>query len=77
MSYNQNLVDARKMVCPMPLLKLKQALNKMLVGDALHLIATDLTSKRDFSAFIEMTNHQMHYEEKDNEIHFYVTKGTA
>jgi tRNA 2-thiouridine synthesizing protein A len=68
-------VDARKMPCPMPLLKLKQALNQLDIGQLVHLVATDPTSKRDFVSYIEMTNHQLSYEEKQNEIHFHVIKG--
>ena len=68
-------VDARKMPCPMPLLKLKQALNQLAVGQTVHLIATDQTSKRDFASYINMTDHQMSFQEENVEIHFYVTKG--
>lgn len=59
----------------MPLLKLKQALNQLEIGQALHLVATDPTSKRDFSSYISMTEHQMSYQEEQGEFHFYVTKG--
>jgi len=68
-------VDAREMTCPMPLLKLKQALNKLEVGQQLHLIATDLTSKRDLTSYINMTDHQMSFKEDNDELHFYVIKG--
>ena len=75
MKSNQIEVDARNMPCPMPLLKLKQALNQMDVGQPLHLIATDPTSKRDFVSYIKMTEHQLSYQENNGEIHFYVIKG--
>jgi len=68
-------VDARKMPCPMPLLKLKQALNQLDIGQSVHLIATDPTSKRDFVSYINMTNHQISFEEQQGEIHFRVIKG--
>ena len=68
-------VDARKMPCPMPLLKLKQALNQLDVGQVVHLIATDPTSKRDFVSYIEMTDHQLSFEERQGEFHFRVIKG--
>jgi len=74
MMSNQKLVDARQMRCPMPLLKLKQALNGIEVGDSVHLIATDPTSKLDVARYIEMTNHQIKTEQFDDEFHFYITK---
>ena len=77
MNSNQTKIDARQMPCPMPLLKLKQALNKLDVGDIVYLIATDPTSKQDFVSYIEMTNHQIRYQEDNGEIHFYITKGIA
>ncbi len=75
MNSAQLTVDARKMPCPMPLLKLKQALNKIENTQVVHLIATDPTSKRDFVSFVNMTNHQIRFDEAGGEIHFYVTKG--
>ena len=75
MSSNQILVDARQKPCPMPLLKLKQALNRIDIGGTIHLIATDPTSKRDCVSYIEMTNHQITIEQLNDELHFYVTKG--
>ncbi len=67
-------VDARNMTCPMPLLKLKQALNRIEVGDCVYLMATDLTSKRDFTSYIDMTAHKLSFEQKDAELHFTVIK---
>jgi len=67
-------VDARNMACPMPLLKLKQALNRIESGESVLLTATDLTSKRDFSSYINMTAHQMSFEETKQEIIFTVIK---
>ena len=73
----QNLieVDARQLACPLPLLKLKQALNQIAVGDKVHLIATDQASLRDFKSFIGMTEHEMETSQEQNEIHFLVVKG--
>lgn len=53
------LVDASGEACPMPLLKAKQQLNKMAVGECVKVIATDQGSVRDFSAFIKLTSHEL------------------
>lgn len=44
-------VDASGLSCPMPLLKAKQALNKLPPGALLRIVATDPGSERDFEAF--------------------------
>ena len=43
------IVDATGLVCPMPLLKAKRALNAMEVGQTLLILATDHTSHQDLS----------------------------
>ena len=53
------LVDASGLQCPMPLLKAKQALNKMADGELLKVVATDGGSVRDFKSIIDLTNHTL------------------
>jgi len=50
-------VDARGLVCPMPLLKAKRALNTLNRGDRLRVLATDSGSQRDFRVFAEQSGH--------------------
>lgn len=50
-------VDARGLACPMPLLKAKRALNGMVVGQRLRVLATDQGSVRDFRVFAEQSGH--------------------
>ena len=52
-------VDARDLRCPMPLLKLKLALNTMAAGDTLTLLATDTGTLRDIPAFLQQSGHQL------------------
>ena len=68
-------VDARQLKCPLPLLKLKQALNTIAVEESVHMVATDTRSLSDIKSFIQMTNHRMAISQTDSEIHFHVTKG--
>lgn len=44
-------LDTSGLNCPLPLLKAKQALNKMQSGEQLTVIATDAGSWRDFEVF--------------------------
>jgi tRNA 2-thiouridine synthesizing protein A len=48
-------VDARGLMCPMPLLKAKQALRPLAAGDLLRVWATDSGSLKDFVAFAQLT----------------------
>ncbi len=68
-------VDATGLNCPMPLLKLKQALNGAAIGDVVLLIASDPASKRDVLAFAKITQQSVELEEKDNLYYYLVTKG--
>ncbi len=52
-------VDAVGLVCPMPLLKAKRALNGMDSGQRLRVRATDQGSVRDFQVFAEQSGHQL------------------
>ncbi len=45
--------------CPMPLLKLKQQLNKMSVGQVIRVTTSDIGSVRDFGAFVKQVGHSM------------------
>ena len=49
------LLDASGLSCPLPLLKAKQALNRLQVGQLLQVIATDAGSVRDFKAFTDQS----------------------
>lgn len=65
-------VDAIGLRCPMPLIKMKQALNCLQVGDTLLLRATDENSARDLLAFTQLTNHRIAAYQKNQETHFYI-----
>lgn len=48
-------LDARGLDCPLPLLKMKQALNKMASKEVLEVLATDAGSERDFTVFAKQS----------------------
>ena len=50
-------LDTRGLNCPLPLLKAKQALNRMASGERLRVRATDPGSQRDFRVFAEQSGH--------------------
>lgn len=64
------LLDARQLRCPMPLLKLKQALHRMNVGEEIEVLTTDAGSVRDFQAFLRQSGHLL-LEIKEQEADFF------
>ncbi len=48
-------LDLSGLLCPLPLLKTKQALNKMSQGEKVRVLATDPGSERDFKVFADQS----------------------
>jgi tRNA 2-thiouridine synthesizing protein A len=68
-------LDARGMRCPMPLLKLKQALNGMVAGEVIEVRTTDAGSVRDFQAFLRQGGHELQLlEQGESEFFFRIRK---
>lgn len=56
---SETILDATGLRCPMPLLKTKQALNKMPIGSLLRVFATDSASQRDFETFSQQSGQKL------------------
>lgn len=68
-------LDARGLSCPLPLLKAKQALNTMIQGQVLQVLATDAGSQRDFQRFCELSGHVLLKSSSlDREFHYWLRK---
>lgn len=69
-------LDARGLACPMPLLKLKQCLNKMDSGQVIRVLTTDPGSVRDFAAFLRQVSSELleQAENDSGEFCFYIRK---
>jgi tRNA 2-thiouridine synthesizing protein A len=52
-------VDARDLNCPLPILRTKKALNDMVAGQTIRVLATDPASVRDFQAFARQTGNEL------------------
>lgn len=52
-------LDLTGLTCPMPLLKTKQALNRLAAGETVRVVATDPASRRDFQVFAEQSGNQL------------------
>lgn len=52
-------IDARGLICPLPILRAKKALSDMRSGEILKVVATDPGSVRDFQAFARQTGNDL------------------
>ena len=66
-----DVLDARDLPCPLPLLKAKLELNRLASGAVLKVIATDAGSQRDFRAFATLAGHSLLREEVQGGVYRY------
>ncbi len=52
-------LDARGLVCPLPILRTKQSLAEMTSGQVLKIVATDPGASIDFQVFAEQTGNDL------------------
>jgi tRNA 2-thiouridine synthesizing protein A len=52
-------LDTMGMNCPLPILKTKQALKDIAVGDTIRVMATDPGSVKDFDSFCRTTGNEL------------------
>jgi len=68
-------LDLCGLTCPLPLLKTKQSLNKMLSGQVVKVIATDPGSERDFQVFMQQSGNQLlEVEKADGKFYYWIKK---
>lgn len=52
-------LDTTGLMCPLPLLRLKKALQTLECGQVVKVLATDPASVLDFGVFLEQAGHEM------------------
>ena len=68
-------VDARNLQCPMPVLKIAQAMNQISPGQTIELVATDRGALSDIPAWTKDMGHSLKEKfEEGGEFHFVVEK---
>ena len=58
-------LDCRDLRCPLPIVRISQAVRDLDVGDCLQVLATDPAFRADLSAWAEMTGNELVSFEKD------------
>ena len=53
------ILDARGLNCPLPILRTKKALSSMGTGETLAITSTDPGSLKDMQAFCKQTGHEL------------------
>lgn len=66
------VLDTSGLSCPLPLLKAKQALNRLEAGQLLQVIATDVGSVRDFKAYTDQSPHTLLESLEEGDRYIYV-----
>ena len=64
-------LDLQGLMCPMPLLKAKKALNGMAALQTLHVLATDPGSERDFQVFTQQSGNTLLQSTTQNGVYSY------
>lgn len=66
-------LDARGLMCPMPIVHLAKKVREMKSGQILELLADDIGAKEDVPAWSSRTGHQLVGEEEDGKLlKFYI-----
>lgn len=69
------VLDCRKMSCPIPVLKTKNAMSKMGIGEVLEMISTDPGSLKDIEAWARQTGQELlEVVHEDSHYKFYIRK---
>ena len=69
------LLDAKGMSCPLPILKTKKTIEKLSKDQVLKVVTTDPGSKNDMAAWAKRTGHEiLKVEESSGTITFFIKK---
>ena len=52
-------VDARRLLCPMPVIRLQDAINEVAIGDLVKITCTDPGDKNDIPAWRNINKHML------------------
>jgi tRNA 2-thiouridine synthesizing protein A len=61
-------LDTQGLVCPEPLMLVRNKVRDLQIGEVLHILATDPSTHRDFSNFCRFMGHEMLKADVDGEI---------
>jgi len=68
------LLDAKGLNCPLPVLKAKKALKDVPIGGTLEVLATDPGSVADFAAFCRATGNELVESSQDKDVYRFLIR---
>jgi tRNA 2-thiouridine synthesizing protein A len=68
------VLDAKGLMCPMPIVQLAKKFKIMKVGDEIELLATDVGSKADVPAWCQRTGNELVEAREENGVYIYRIK---
>ncbi|MFC2969625.1 sulfurtransferase TusA family protein [Acidimangrovimonas pyrenivorans] len=71
------VLDAKGLNCPLPILRTKKALKTMETGQTLEIQATDPGAVKDFEAFCRTTGNELVEQGESGGVYTFVIKNTA
>jgi tRNA 2-thiouridine synthesizing protein A len=71
------VLDAKGLNCPLPILRAKKALKDIPTGGTLEIQATDPGSVKDFEAFCRATGNELVEQHSDGKVYVFVIRHTA
>ena len=71
------ILDAKGLNCPLPILKAKKALKDIPSGGTLEIHATDPGAVKDFEAFCRSTGNELLESSQDGKTYVFLIKHTA
>jgi tRNA 2-thiouridine synthesizing protein A len=69
-------LDCLGLFCPMPVLKTRDAMKQMTVGQVLEMISDDPASEADMTSWVARTGHELLEIEKDGGVYRFVLRKT-
>jgi tRNA 2-thiouridine synthesizing protein A len=74
MNTTDQTLDARGLNCPLPILKTRKALNAMIAGQTLQVIATDVGFVKDIGTFCRQTGNDLLSSREQGNEHIFVIR---
>ncbi|MBM3897087.1 MAG: sulfurtransferase TusA family protein [Thaumarchaeota archaeon] len=74
MSASAKILDVKGMLCPMPVIKAKQAISQVPVGGVLEVLATDPAAKEDIPAWVRRAGHDLISMQQEDETFKFLVK---
>jgi tRNA 2-thiouridine synthesizing protein A len=70
------VLDAKGLACPMPIVKTKKAINEIETGQVLEIHTTDKGAKSDLTAWAASGGHELLQDEEEGDVlKFWIKKG--